>query len=306
MIRTGRWWILGSLAVCAWGAGLAETARGQATPPRGSHRVGVMPRVTPDQFVEKGVALVEAWRPEGFAAAKNRAAMVQAVENLFQRYFAFTDEVAEIYPAEGLEWLLITDEVCDSIAVALIGPLDAYEAAHPQEVLTQGRQAFELELMKIVGPPARMLGFHVVRLGSFHAEKVRALHVPEVTDDYDGLADGFLRHLRDWCHDYEEVHDTQLDIYQSRISQQDWIISRLRDECGNVGKWKIKNQYMAMFRADSTKTPPEDLFAHEFHLVGTRCEEERIILIDLPNFLEMQEEVSGGEAIGIPTDPLPR
>jgi hypothetical protein len=42
---------------------------------------------------------------------------------------------------------------------------------------------------------------------------------------------------------------------------------------------------------DSTKTPPEDRFAHEFHLSAEGCDDKRVIHIELPNFNEMQRQV---------------
>lgn len=297
-----RWVVL--FLIAAWSLGGSEVrAQANQQMPR---KIGIMPRVLPEEFVSRGVGMVRAWEPKAHALVRDRSAFYASIAELLAQYRAFTEEVAEIYPSEGLEWLLITDEVCDSLTAALIEPLDAYQKAHPDEVLTQGRQVFELEIMNIAGPPARVLGFHVVRLATFSQEKVTALHAPGGTDDFDGLADGFLRHLRDWCYEYEQVHDSELEIYRSRLSQQDWVIVRLRDNCGNTGKWKVKNQYMAMIGVDSTKTPPEDLFAHEFELEGTGCDDKRTIRIDLPNFLAMQREVLGGEAIGIPGRPTSR
>ncbi|MEZ4649209.1 MAG: hypothetical protein R3E97_10600 [Candidatus Eisenbacteria bacterium] len=293
MTARSRWVVFGIAGIVLFGLGASPNADAQAPP----KKTFVMPRVTPNEFVSKGVQMAHQWEMDARGKSRDRIALYESVVDLFSRYAAFTDEVAEIYPKEGLEWLLITDEVCDSIATALIDPLESYQNAHPDEVLTQGRQLFELELMKIVGAPARVLGFHVVRLGSFSAEKVAELNVAETTTDLDGLADGFLRHLRDWCFEYEQVHDTELNTYRSRLNQQDWVIVRLKDECGNTGKWKIKNQYMALIGVDSTKTPPEDVYAHEFELVGTKCDETRTIRIDLPNFLAMQREVLGGETM---------
>ncbi|MCA9757783.1 MAG: hypothetical protein KDA27_18465 [Candidatus Eisenbacteria bacterium] len=290
MTARSRWVVFAIAGMVMFGF-VASTDSDAQAPPR---KTFVMPRIAPNEFVVKGAAMAKTWELEAMDKARDRTALYESVVDLFARYSAFTDEVAEIYPKEGLEWLLITDEVCDSITTALMGPLEAYQKSHPEEVLTQGRQLFELELMKITGPPARVLGFHVVRLGSFSAEKVAELHVPETTTDLDGLADGFLRHLSDWCFEYWQVHDTELNTYRSRLNQQDWVIVRLRDECGNTGKWKIKNQYMALIGVDSTKTPPQDVYAHEFELVGTSCDETRTIRIDLPNYLAMQREVLGG------------
>lgn len=300
-----QWVALGAASFAVLGTGFVNGAAAQEDG-RVAQKFQVMPRVTPDQFVAKGVAMVDAWEDRARGVSADRIPFFESVQRLFREYQEFTAEVAEIYPAEGLEWLLITDEVADSLTTGLIGPLDRYQDAHPEEVLTQGRQLFELEIMKIAGPPSRVLGFHVVRLGSFSADKVSALLGPDGSDDLDGLADGFLRHLRDWCYEYQQVHDSELNIYRSRLSQQDWIIIRLRDECGNTGKWKIKNQYMAMIGVDSTKTPPEDLFAHEFELEGTSCDDKRTILIDIPNFLAMQREVLGGATIGVPSQPMDR
>ncbi len=267
---------------------LLPTSPSQA---QSGNRVGVMPKVTPDQYVERGVSQVDQWLESQRSNVATRTDAFKAVKSLFSDYEKFRVDVNEIYPTDGLEWLLITDEVADTMAARLVPFLQSYSEKH-EELLTKGRQAFELELMRIVGAPPRMLGFHVHILGGYAVEKADSLFAAGVTDDYDGLVDGALRNLRDWCHQWAQVHTTELMTYQSRLVQQDWIISRLKDRCGVAGSWTIKQQYMAMIQADSTKGLSEDRFAHEFHLISEECEnEERVIMIDLPNFMAMQNEV---------------
>lgn len=276
--------VLGLLVSSFGTAGAQET--------RTRQRTGIMPAVSPAQFVDRGVQSVDRWAEATASLTGNRKDMYGAIGTLLSEIETFENEVEKIYPREQLEWLLITDEVSDTVAVRLAAILEEYQEKHPDEVLTEGRQVVELALMQILGPPIRMLGFHVVMLSKFvHTQADTLLTSPQAQKDPEGVYDGVLRNIRDWCGLYEQAHFSQRSIYESRINQEDWIISRLKDNCGQ-SKWKITNQYMAMVGVDSTKTPPQDMFAHEFHLESTVCEgDTRVIHVNLPNFQAMQLEL---------------
>jgi hypothetical protein len=135
-----------------------------------------------------------------------------------------------------------------------------------------------------------MLGFHTIMLADYAMAKTDSLITHKVTDDLHGLADGVLRSARDWCELWRQVHHDALSTYESRLNQEDWIVARLEDNCGNR-QWRITQQYMAIVGTDSTKTPPEDRYAHEFHLAADGCDDKRVIHIELPNFNAMQRQV---------------
>jgi hypothetical protein len=248
----------------------------------------IMPRVLPEQFVQQGAAAIRAWKKEALAVAGDRMQVYASVRQALRDHSTFQGRVAEIYPKEQLEWLLITDEVADSLTQALIPVLDRYQETHPEEVLTTGRQLLELELMKIVGPPTRMLGFHVILLADYAASAADSILARPGVDDAAGVADGVLRNIRDWGALYGQFHGDVVAMHESRLSQEDWIVARLKDNCGN-SRWRVKQQYMALVGIDSTKTPPADRFAHELHLEADGCDDNRVVVIELPHFRGMQE-----------------
>lgn len=272
-----------SALACLLFAGAAEAQERPRT-------IGVMPKVLPQEFVQEGSDLARHWQEEATPLVKDRLQLFRKFAEGLVEYAEFKERVAAIYPVDQLEWLLITDEVADSLVANWIPVLDLYQEHHRDEVLSKGRQLFELEIMKITGPPTRMLGFHALMLADYAMTKSDSLITNKVTDDLHGLADGVLRSLRDWCELWHQVHNDPLSIYESRLNQEDWIVARLEDNCGNR-QWRITNQYMAFVGTDSTKTPPEDRFAHEFHLSAQGCDDQRVILIDLPNFNAMQRQV---------------
>lgn len=256
----------------------------------GRRKIGVMPRVLPQEFVQEGSNFAKQWQAEATPLATDRIQLFRKFAEGLIEFTEFKARVADIYPVDQLEWLLITDEVADSLVANWIPVLDLYQENHRDEVLSKGRQLFELEMMSITGPPTRMLGFHTVMLADYAMTKSDSLITNKVTDDLHGLADGVLRSARDWCELWYQVHDDPLAIYESRLNQEDWIVARLEDNCGNR-QWRITDQYMAFLGTDSTKTPPEDRFAHEFHLSAQGCDDKRVIKIELPNFNAMQRQV---------------
>lgn len=248
----------------------------------------MMPSVTLQEFVDRGTRTCHSWKGRTLPLVGDRAKLFEAFRELLTAYDAFQSEVGKVYPENQLEWLLVTDSVADTLADVLHDVLVEYRKRNEDEILTVGRQKFEKKMMEIVGPPKRVLGFHVVLLADHAFEQADLLLAQPSLDDRAGVYDGVLRHALDWVGLWEQVHDNPLTIYESRLAQEDWILVRIEDECGNTGKWRIAEQYMAMIGIDSTVTPAVERFAHEFHLVGTECEDERVFYIDLPNFTEMQ------------------
>lgn len=255
----------------------------------------MLPSVSLAEFMEAGTDSVMIWAGKHAANAGNRAVLFEGVRELVAQHDRFMDRVSPIYPRNQLEWMLITDAVADTLVRNLFPILEAYQKAHPREELGLGRQAFELEILHgLTAPPSRMLGFLVLTMARFAYTRADSLFATGVLMDHAGVQDGLLRNLRDWSSEFMQVHSDPISVYESRMVQQDWIIARLEDRCGNSGggTWMLGEQYMAVVDRDTTVTPHVEMFAHEIHLKAVKCEgDDRVLWIDLPNFREVQLEV---------------
>jgi hypothetical protein len=253
-----------------------------------------MPKVLPAQFTSFAGDSIRAWARSAIPQARDRAALFTSVQSLFRMNARFADRVMMTYPRNQLEWLVITDRADDSLAVRLEPVLDAYSKAHPEEVLTAGRIAFEDRIARIVGPPDRMLGLHFVMLANYAlAQADTLLTVGQVTD-VAGVQDGALRSVQDWVQLYHQVHGDVVARHASHLNEEDWILIRLEDNCGNKGAdvWAMKEMYVAKVGVDSTKTPPEEQFGHEYTIASRKCPGDvRVVYFDMPLFQEVQKEI---------------
>ena len=139
------------------------------------------------------------------------------------------------------------------------------------------------------------MGFHVVELANYICSKADSL--VGAGGDRAGLEDGVLRNLDDWCQLYQQVHADEINAYQTRLREEDWFLTRLADDCGNkgLGTWKVVGQLMSV-GVDTTVTPIRQDFGHEIHLMAQRCQQDTMrILISLPNFEQMENEVTERE-----------
>jgi hypothetical protein len=184
-----------------------------------------------------------------------------------------------------VEWLILTDDLSDTISARLHPLLKGYVEANPEEILTEGRQAFELANMTLVPPPTRMLGFHITRMGRLTFSRADTLIAIDGVTDVAGVHDGFLRLLWDWLQQYDQFHSDVVQIHMSRIVQEDWIITRLKPNCPDGKHWRVAGQYMAM-------DLEETLYKHRFILRSKECDEELTIEVPLPHFKEYMEEVN--------------
>jgi hypothetical protein len=78
------------------------------------------------------------------------------------------------------------------------------------------------------------------------------------------------------------------------MTQENWIFARLKDRCGNSGDdlWTKGATWMARVGIDSTKTPPEERMAHEYHISSKKCPgDERVVYLDLLFFREAAKEL---------------
>jgi hypothetical protein len=252
-----------------------------------------MPAIMPAQFTAFATDSVRAWARSAALRAGDRAALFAAVRDLFRMDSRFADRVAKTYPKNELEWITITDRAADSLAVRLGPVLEAYGKAYPEELLSAGRVAYEERMAQIVGPPSRMLGFHLTMLGGYAVEKADSILAAGKVADVAGVQDGVLRSLQDWYHLYDEAHRDVVERHLSQMNQEDWILVRLEDRCGNKGNnvWEMKDMFVAIVGRDSTRTPPQNIFAHQYTIVSKKCaEDERIIYLDMPLYVDAQLE----------------
>ncbi len=253
-----------------------------------------MPKVLPNQFTSFAGDSLRAWARSAVSKTRDRAVLFAAVRDLFSMNTRFADRVTTIYPRNQLEWLVITDRAADSLAVRLEPVLDAYGDAYPEEVLTGGRIAFEDRMARIIGPPGRLLGFHLVMLAGYALAQADTLLTFGNVVDAAGVQDGVLRSLQDWVQLYRQVHDDVIARHESHLNTEDWILVRLEDNCGNKGAdvWAMKEMYVAKVGVDSTKTPPEEQFAHEYTIASRKCPgDQRVVYFDMPLFQDVQKEV---------------
>ncbi|MEZ4655927.1 MAG: hypothetical protein R3E12_20660, partial [Candidatus Eisenbacteria bacterium] len=139
------------------------------------HKYGVMPKVLPREFAQQGSDMAQKWRADAMPLTKNRVELYRKFSAGLADFAAFRKKITEIYPEDQLEWLLITDEVADSLVRNWTPVLDQYQKDNPEEVLTKGRQLYELTMMQITGPPSRMLGFHALLLAEYAEAKADSL-----------------------------------------------------------------------------------------------------------------------------------
>lgn len=243
-------------------------------------------------YVDAGADSIHQWEGK-HQNTTGRGALFAAVREALQAQNRLEERLSPSFPRNDVEWLLITDAVADTLTETVAPLLERYTRTNPEEILTAGRVALEVEMAKISGPPSRLLGFHFTRLANFVYSRADSLLGNGIVTDRFGLEDGILRYMADWCNLYAQGHENPIEVFESRIIQEDWIIARLKDNCGNSGSgtWQLMEQWMAQI-PDSSTTPVTYRFAHEYKLQGVKCENDvRVIYIDLPNYREVQTEV---------------
>ena len=183
-----------------------------------------------------------------------------------------------------VEWILLTDGISDTLCSRLHPLLKRYTQVYPEEVLTEGRQAFELANIKLNPPATRMLGFHVTRMGRLTYTRADSLLHKEGVTDVEGLQDGYLRMLWDWLQQYDQSHSDVVVSHMARITQEDWVIARLKPSCPEGRAYSIAGQYMSF-------SPDRDVYSHRFILASSECGDQVTIQIPLPDFRAYMEEV---------------
>jgi hypothetical protein len=262
-----------------------------------------MPAILPRQFTSFVGDSLPAWVRSTRPKVRDRSTLLTAVRDLLRMNTRFGDRVEKVYQRNQIEWLILTDRAADSLVVGLGQVLSAYAKAFPEEILTSGRVAFEEQLARIAGPPTRMLGFHVAMLAGYALTQSDSLLASGSVADIAGVQDGALRGLQDWVQLYDQAHTDAMARHQSQMTEENWILFRLKDKCGNSGAdtWTLGETFIARVGADSTKTPPEDKMAHEYHLSAKKCPgDERVVYLDMLHYQEAAKEIYRRSKVGEP------
>jgi hypothetical protein len=253
------------------------------------------------------------------ASAADRALLFREVRGLlaWEQDYA-SERIGPRYPLTGPQGLLVRDGVADTLVTRLHAPLQAYVQAHPEELLTAGRQAFELALSSIPMPPGRFLGFHFVQLaGLYGAQCDTILAAVERTHrgDVEGVQDGYLRQLWDMSQLYQQAHATSGEKYLCTVSQEDWMAERLVcPVCGRRGM-RLTDQRMALredtsaecrqflaSQTDDHATRIAKLLCRRWgHIFDARCQKSDCtgaydFSVPLPYYRKMMLEIERGEA----------
>ena len=107
------WVAAGVLSVLACSL-ITGSSNGQET----RRKMGIMPKVLPHEFVQEGTNLAKQWQTEAAPLATDRVQLFRKFAEGLIEFTEFKARVASIYPVDQLEWLLITDEVADSLVAS--------------------------------------------------------------------------------------------------------------------------------------------------------------------------------------------
>ncbi|MBD3236117.1 MAG: hypothetical protein GF330_05395 [Candidatus Eisenbacteria bacterium] len=254
------------------------------------------------------------------AGPLERDPLYAEVRGLLHWVAEFDSTIAERYRLGSAEAILITDGIADTLATRLHDLLGQYVEAHPEEILDRGREALEIALVRMELPPGRLLGFHLLNMARLYGMQADTiLSVPELA--LPGVKDGFLRHVWDLSQVYAQVHSDPAQNYFCRLSQEDWMASRIVcAHCGHRGV-DYTNQ-MTGIREDSTeacieamdmtRTDPEVVlqridcrhWGHIFTATCPECGEEFKFSVPLPYYRKMQRALATGalETVPLPED----
>jgi hypothetical protein len=270
-------------------------------------------------LVERATRQIDARTASLMAAASDRALLVREIRGLLAWEQGYANErIRPSYPLTGPQGLLVRDGIADTIATRLHAPLQAYVQSHPEELLTPGRQAFELALSSIPMPPGRFLAFHLVQLANLQGAQcdtitaaVERMH----RGDIEGAQDGYLRQLWDMSQLYQQAHASSGEKYLCTVSQEDWMAERLVcPVCGHRGM-RLADQRMAL-REDTTAECRQFLAGQEDdqvtrvakllcrrwgHIFDARCQQPDCAgsyeySVPLPYYRKMMLEIERGEA----------
>jgi len=284
--------------------------------------------IEPDDHLREGQDLVERATREidrrvavGALLTGDRDAFYSQLRDLlrWERSFAM-DSIGARYPAGTPTALLVRDGIADTVAVRLHPLLASYIELHPQELLTPGRQAFELAVAQIPMPPGRFLGFHFVDLAHLYAAQCDTIMAVGNTQrtmqaiDPPGVQEGFLRRLWDLSDLYQQAHATSSEKYFCRVEQEDWLAERLIcPKCGRRGM-RLRDQRFGM-REDTTAVCRDVLYSgrkdqaaligrilcrHWGHIFDAVCQDRSCggsyeFSVPLPFYRKMQLEMTRGE-----------
>lgn len=242
--------------------------------------------------------------------------LYEEVQGLLRWHEEFDSSVvAERYRLGSPQALLIGDGVADTLATRLHDLLAAYVERHPDELLDRGREALEIALARMELPPGRLLGFHVAGMARIYGMQADTiLTLPEFA--LPGVKDGFLRHVWDLTQVYAQVHSDVAQKYFCRLSQEDWMASRI--VCGKCGHHGVSyTNQMTGIREDTTavcleamdvtRTDPEVIvqridcrhWGHIFTATCPECGDEFKFSVPLPYYKVMQRAMASGALLDV-------
>jgi hypothetical protein len=220
-----------------------------------------------------------------------------------QGHFALTDP----------RGIMITDGIADTLSTRFYDLLARYVELHPDEVLSESRQALEIVYASVPLPPGRFLGFHNQRMLTIYFAQAETLLTMPTLRDPEGVQDGFLRHAWDFAQLYSQVHRDAGERYLCRIDQEDWIVKRMQcPHCGTLG-YEFKNQRMGMNQIPtdectailakrSAKTPEEIIerincyhWGHIFDVQCPACADSVTFSVPLPYYKALQRDLATGK-----------
>jgi hypothetical protein len=278
---------------------LVSPAAGQyAPPPESGDMRAMMPPVPPLTMFEEVLALraqVESRVAAVLPQAARADAVIGLVSSLIQdwdTYGEYMDREHGDFPnmARGRPyWLLTTDEAADTLTDRLAAVVEAYVKANPEEKLGLVRAEWEQAIQGIGVPRSRLYGFQVVDL----ARKALTI-LKDLESKHPGetatLQDAYVRFLWDLTELYQQIHATWFDRHALRVSQEDWIIHRLKGRCENP-MWQNHLSFTAIGVDTANMDPMNYKFMHRIVLVDPACPETVDFVVPLPHYRKMEKEL---------------
>jgi hypothetical protein len=186
-------------------------------------------------------------------------------------------------------WFITTDDAADTLTDRIARVIEAYTIANPDEKLGAVRAEWEKASSTLGVPRSRVYGFQVVELarrGSVVRKDLEAKYPAEIPT----LRDAYIRFLWDLVQFYRQLHSTWFDRHTMRVSQEDWIIHRLKGRCENP-EWRLMLSFTAIGVDTTNMDPLNDKFMHRIVVTDPACPETVDFVVPLPHYRRMEKEL---------------